>query len=193
MYAKQSPIRYSDADELAIVVGLAVDVASGAVLMPLRLSDVARPNMYELPGGKVELRETHEDALKREFREELGVAIEVVGPCLNSVLFRLETDFTVYLYPVELRGAAPQALRSKQLQWLDPKYAIRNVPCVPSTYSFYRDIRKWVYYYTNRDKHGLSWSKWCHWCQLADQDRSFLVSIGCAEEIINMYLRVPKE
>ena len=32
---------------------------------------------YEFPGGKIELGETHEDALKREIREELEMEISI--------------------------------------------------------------------------------------------------------------------
>lgn len=194
MDARHSPLRYNDKDEMAVVVGLAVD-SGGMVLMPLRFSDVARPSMYELPGGKVELHETHEDALKREFLEELGVAIKVIGPCLSSVKFRLETDFTIYLYPVELQGVA-HAIRFRRsawhLRWLDPKYAIQNVPCVPSTYSFYRDIRKWVHYYINRDKHGLPWFKWCQYIHYTTE-RLTLPPYAYTSDAIEKYLRMPKE
>jgi 8-oxo-dGTP diphosphatase len=41
---------------------------------------------WEFPGGKVEVGESREEALIREFREEFGVAV-TVGPCAASASF----------------------------------------------------------------------------------------------------------
>lgn len=38
------------------------------------------PDKFELPGGHVEFGETLEDGLRREFREEFGVDIEIGDP-----------------------------------------------------------------------------------------------------------------
>lgn len=177
MYACQA--RY-DENKMSVVVGLALD-DRGDVLMPRRLSSGLRPDLYELPGGKVEPQETHEDALKREWREELGVDITVLDRCLSKHAFQLEQDFTVYLYPVDFKGV-PQALRSKALRWLDPQHAIRNVPCVPSTYVFYRDIMKWRLYQLSKHEHGLSWVSWCQHIHYTEEDlvtRGYSLTTEC--------------
>jgi 8-oxo-dGTP diphosphatase len=38
------------------------------------------PGYYELPGGKVDFGEDPSDALKREFREEVNLDVEIVKP-----------------------------------------------------------------------------------------------------------------
>lgn len=68
---------------------------------PLRLRDAARAvvldsdgrillvrfefpdrHVWACPGGGLEPGESHEDALRRELREEVGLEIEDVGPCI---------------------------------------------------------------------------------------------------------------
>lgn len=38
---------------------------------------------YVTPGGKIEEDESHEEALRREIKEELGIEIEIKGLCLE--------------------------------------------------------------------------------------------------------------
>lgn len=38
---------------------------------------------YVTPGGKIEENESHEEALRREIKEELGIEIEIKGLCLE--------------------------------------------------------------------------------------------------------------
>ena len=48
----------------------------GKLLVGQRRADAAHPLKWEFPGGKVEARESDENALRRELREELGIDIE---------------------------------------------------------------------------------------------------------------------
>ena len=38
---------------------------------------------YVIPGGKIEKNESHEEALRREIKEELGIEIEIKDLCLE--------------------------------------------------------------------------------------------------------------
>jgi len=54
-------------------------VRKGRILLVQRLPDKDYPLMWECPGGKVEPEETHEQALKRELREEVGIEVELAS------------------------------------------------------------------------------------------------------------------
>ncbi|OGT39473.1 MAG: hypothetical protein A3F12_03960 [Gammaproteobacteria bacterium RIFCSPHIGHO2_12_FULL_38_14] len=53
------------------------------VLIALRPMTVTEPGVWEFPGGKVEINETLEEALIREFQEEVGVKVSQVKPFLK--------------------------------------------------------------------------------------------------------------
>lgn len=72
----------------------------GAVVLALNDRDE-----WELPGGRLELGETPEVCLVREFQEELGVEVEVVK-LLDSYLFEVIAGKHVFIvtYGCRLKG-----------------------------------------------------------------------------------------
>lgn len=46
------------------------------------------PNLYDLPGGSVEISETPECALLREIEEETGLSVEIMRPVFNFTEFQ---------------------------------------------------------------------------------------------------------
>jgi 8-oxo-dGTP diphosphatase len=68
----------------ASVAGLAEE--GGKIFIARRIAGGALGEKWEFPGGKVEAGETDEEALMREYAEELGVAIRV-GAFLGDAVF----------------------------------------------------------------------------------------------------------
>jgi 8-oxo-dGTP diphosphatase len=66
------------------VAGIAQD--SGKFFVAQRLKGGAMGDKWEFPGGKVDNGESDQEALKREYREEFGLAI-TVGDFLGAAAF----------------------------------------------------------------------------------------------------------
>ena len=66
-----------------IKVTAAVIVHEGMVLIAKRKPTARLPNLWELPGGKIEANETPEVCLKREIKEEFDINV-IVGEYLDS-------------------------------------------------------------------------------------------------------------
>ena len=85
-----------------------------------RPADKARALQWEFVGGKVEPGETREQALIRECREELGVALSV-GEAFMEVTHDYP-DITIHMtvfHAVIARGT-PQKLEHNDLRWVLP-------------------------------------------------------------------------
>lgn len=101
------------------VVGAAVIGADNKVLI-CRRSGKSMTGMWEFPGGKVEPGESEEEALAREFLEELGVPI-TVGPHLATG-FQSSGDFLIELsvFEAQLVDQSPSVSSDHDaLEWVN--------------------------------------------------------------------------
>jgi 8-oxo-dGTP diphosphatase len=111
------------AQPLVLVVAVALLDSDGRVLIAQRPPGKAMAGLWEFPGGKIEAGESPEDALVRELREELAIAVK--PPCLAPFTFASHTyeNFRLLmpLYVCRRWDGAPQAVFHSAHKWLRPR------------------------------------------------------------------------
>ena len=97
---------------------------------------------WEFPGGKCEEGETHEQALIREYEEELAVRISV-GRFIAQKHFQNEhRNFELFAYEVNIpEGQTCVSSEHSELKWFSIE-EMQNIPIVPSDALFIPELRK---------------------------------------------------
>lgn len=127
-----------------------IHVVSGLVLqademlMGLRKPGKKRPNLWELPGGKVEAQENPQRALEREWREEMNVDI-IAQERIATAVFEWDDYVVVDLHVVKFTSFAhgPKAIDHAELRWVRLDQALNDLPCSPAFYVHYPFIKRW--------------------------------------------------
>ena len=108
------------------VVAVALhDARAGKWLMHRRPFGKAHGGLWEFPGGKVEQGETPPNALIREIREELGIALAEAD--LKPVAFAQEkagsrpAPIVILLYTCSQWNGTPEALEGGAVDWFTPQ------------------------------------------------------------------------
>ena len=80
---------------LFIPVASGVIVKNNKILIGLRAEGDSGAGMWEFPGGKIELNESSENAIKREMREELDIEVAV-----NQKIMKYSHRFKNIIYEI---------------------------------------------------------------------------------------------
>jgi mutator protein MutT len=110
------PDAAEEAVTTVVVVAAVVDDGD-RYLVTQRQAGVHLAGMWEFPGGKVREAESHEQALRREMVEELGVDVAVEGLVLSTSHSYPDRTVALHFYRCRLLGRpAPQL--GQEMQWV---------------------------------------------------------------------------
>ncbi len=115
-----------------VAAGIMVN-KKGQILVAQRPKGKSMEGFWEFPGGKIEAGEVPEDALIREFKEELNIDIKAAS--LDAITFMSYDygDFHLFM-PVwaiyEWEGE-PQGAEGQNLAWIAPS-ALSELPMPPA-------------------------------------------------------------
>lgn len=107
---------------LLLVVAAALVDADGRVLLAQRPVGKSMAGLWEFPGGKVKEKETPEEALCRELKEELGV--ETSTGCLFPITFASHAydgfHLLMPLYVCRVWHGVVQPREGQNIAWVRP-------------------------------------------------------------------------
>lgn len=110
-------------------VGAAI-LHNGKLLMLKRCEGDFFPNIYELPGGALELNESLLDALERELLEETNCKIEKILGYIGSIDFLSSTGLRTRRFNFLVEPKLPmmiQLTEHENFMWISPTDADRHV------------------------------------------------------------------
>lgn len=102
-----------------------IEVAAGLVFCDGKLLITQRPagghlpDLWEFPGGKVELGETFEECLQRELFEELGIEVNVCEQVMTITHAYPEKTVELWFFLCQLVAGEPQGMEGQALAWVD--------------------------------------------------------------------------
>ena len=102
------------------VVGAMIENDEGRYLITQRPPTSSLPLLWEFPGGKVEPGESDEEALARELREEMGIAVEIGEQVMHThhEYPTYDIDFRVFQCHLASAGAQIRHLRVHDHRWV---------------------------------------------------------------------------
>ena len=83
-----------------------------------RPENKARPLLWEFAGGKVDLGETKEEALKRELREELDIEVEVLDVFMSVVHEYDDITIELTVFNAKITKGIPEKLEHNDIRWV---------------------------------------------------------------------------
>lgn len=127
-------------DPFVFQVAVGILEQEGKILIARREKGTAFAGLWEFPGGKCEFREPLRDCLKREFREELEIDVEIherIHTLRHSYPFGI---VHLHAFRCTLRSGSPKAKSSSEIRWVSPS-DLPAYPFPPANGSLIRHIQ----------------------------------------------------
>jgi 8-oxo-dGTP diphosphatase len=106
----------------------------GKVLLGKRPAGKPWPGWWELPGGKLEPGETVMQALTRELKEELGIAVLRATPWVTYVHVYPTSTVRLAFCRVTNWAGEPAGVEGQELSWVDISEADKTPQLLPATF-----------------------------------------------------------
>jgi len=100
-----------------IISTAGIAIKNGKYLLALRHPGTSIGESWEFPGGKAEKGETPSDALIREFREELNIAIEVGERICSGNFINRNKEFEIYGFLIQLLSEKFILIEHSKIGW----------------------------------------------------------------------------
>lgn len=100
------------------VVGAIIKNDNNEILCALRSPNMSMPNVWEFPGGKVEILESLHEAIEREIREELLCEVRALDIFSNVVHEYDSVIVDLTCINCELVGGTPVATEHTRVEWV---------------------------------------------------------------------------
>jgi A/G-specific adenine glycosylase len=100
-----------------IAVGIIVN-ENNEVLIALRPQDSMLGGLWEFPGGKQEKKESLEDTLRRELREELDVETEIFSKFKQLKHAYSHFKITMHAFWCKIKKGTPKPRSSDEIKWV---------------------------------------------------------------------------
>ncbi len=127
----------------------------GTILLGKRPEGKPYPGYWEFPGGKIEAGESALEALKRELKEEIGIAPHHLHPWISRVFHYSHATVKLNFFKILGWDGEPEGLENQELSWQDP-HAVNVFPLLPANAPILRSLRlPPVYAITNADALGI--------------------------------------
>ncbi len=105
---------------LHVAVGVIRD-ADGNILITRRAKHAHQGGLWEFPGGKIELGESVQDALRRELREEIGISIEAATPLIKIRHDYGDRHVLLDVWNVTAFSGVARACEGQAMHWVAPE------------------------------------------------------------------------
>lgn len=99
-----------------VAVGVLVN-DNREVLIALRPAQAHQGGFWEFPGGKVEEGESVEQALNREFEEELGISVQACSPITQISHEYSDKSVMLDVRRVEKFSGIPKGREGQTIEW----------------------------------------------------------------------------